>query len=120
VSLWDLLIALCWAMPVAGALASARLARVGFFGYALTLVAGLVLGLGCAYILRTAGKTAVDGWGGNSTSTQEWYFRALYFVAVMWIVLALFLGAWASSAMLRPYSFCASVLSFSQLPLPAV
>jgi hypothetical protein len=99
-------------MPVAGALASAKLARVGFFRYALTIVAGLVLGLGCAHILPTAGKTTVDRWGGNSSST-------LYFAAVMWMVLALFLGAWATSAMLRHCSFCASVLSFSQL-LPAV
>jgi hypothetical protein len=120
VSLWDLLIALCCAMPVAGALASAKLARAEFFGYAITIAVGLVPGLGCAYIMKAVGNTVAARLDQNSAATREPYFRALYLSAIMWTVLALFLGAWVSSALLRICPFCASALSFSSLPLPTV
>jgi hypothetical protein len=119
-SLWGLLTALCCAMPVAGALASAKLARAGFFGYVFSIAIGLVLGLGCTYIMRTVGKTGANRLEGNSASVREPYLRALYFAAILWIVLALFLGDWASSLLLRLCPFCASALSFSSLRLPAV
>ena len=100
-SLWDLLTALCCAMPIAGALASAKLARVGFVGYAFSVILGLLLGLGCAYIMRTVGKTVDALLEGHLVSVRERYFRALYFAAMAWIVFALFLGDWTSSALLR-------------------
>jgi hypothetical protein len=120
VSLWDLLTVLCCAMPVAGALRSAKFARAGFFGYTFAIAVGLLLGLGCAYSMRTVGKTVAAHLEGNSASVRERYLRALYFTAMMWIVLALFLGSWASSALLKVSVFCAFALSFSSLPLHAV
>jgi hypothetical protein len=101
VSLWDLLTALCFAMPIAGALASAKPARVGFNSYVLAITIGVVLGLGCAYIMRTAGKAVASRSKGHSVSVRERYFRALYLAAIVWIVLGLFLGSWASSNLLR-------------------
>jgi hypothetical protein len=120
VSLWDLLTALCCAMPVAGALASAILERAGFSGYAITIAVGLALGLGCAYIMRAVGKTIDTHLKQNSTATRESYLRMLYLAAIVWIVLALFLGAWVSSVLLRLCTFCASMLSFSASTLTAV
>ena len=120
VSLCDLLAVVCCAMPVADALASAKFARAEFFGYAPTIAVGLVLGLGGAYSMRTVGKTVAAHLRANSASVREPYLRTLYFAAVMWIVLALFLGDWASSALLKLSVFCPSALSFSPLPLPAV
>jgi hypothetical protein len=101
VSLWDLLTVLCCEMPIVGAVESAKLARVGFGGYAVAVCVGLLLGLGCAYIMRRAGKTVATCLQGRSASMREPYFRALYFGAMVWIVFALFLGGWAASASLR-------------------
>jgi hypothetical protein len=51
--------------------------------------------------MRTAGN-AVDAYVKRHPQLlQERYFRALYFGAMLWIVLALFLGASASSALIR-------------------
>jgi hypothetical protein len=56
VSLWDLLIAVCFVMPLAGGLAEAKLSKAGFGGYALVVAAGLALGLCFAWTMWTAGK----------------------------------------------------------------
>jgi hypothetical protein len=88
-------------MPIAGALASAKLAKVGFGGYALTITIGLVLGVCCGWTMRTVGKTVAAHIRKHSESLHERYFRALYFAAMLWIVFALFLGQWVSSAVMR-------------------
>jgi hypothetical protein len=101
VSLWDLLTVLCCVMPITGVLVSARLAKVGFGGYALAIAVGLAIGVCCAWTMRTVGKTAGAHIRRKSESLHERYFRALYFAAMLWIVLADLLGAWVSLALLR-------------------
>jgi hypothetical protein len=101
VTLWDLLTAVCLAMPVAGALASAKLAKAGFGGYALATTIGLALGVCCALTMRTLGRTVAANIKRHTESTQGWYFSALYAAAMLWIVFALFLGEWVSSVLMR-------------------
>lgn len=100
-SLWDLLIAICFAMPIGGALASAKIAKVGFGGYSLSITMGLVVGVGCAWTMQTIGKTVVLHIRRHPESEHERYFRTLYFAAMLWMVFALFLGEWLSLALLR-------------------
>jgi hypothetical protein len=100
-TLWLLLILICFVMPIAGALTSAELARVGFGGYALAIVIGLAVGTGCAWTMWTVGGIAVARTKRHSVSLQEWCARAAYFAAVLWIVVAGLLGGWVSSLLLR-------------------
>jgi hypothetical protein len=100
VTLWDLLTAVSFAMPIGGALASAKLARASFGGYVLAITVGLALGLSFALSMRTIGKTVAAQMKGQY-APREWYARALYFAAVLWILLGLFLGNWLSSAAMR-------------------
>jgi uncharacterized protein YneF (UPF0154 family) len=90
-------------MAIGGALASASVSKVGFSGYALAIFAGLVVGLGCAYLMRMAGKTVV-GRLKDSVSIREQAVRALYFAAMLWIFFAGFLGFWVSLVLLRHLS----------------
>jgi len=101
VSLWDLLLLLCFTMPIAGALLPAHSAKVGFNGYTVAIVVGVALGLGCSWSMRTIGKKISVSTRPYSASRREGYFRALYFAGVLWIAFAFFLGTWASSAALR-------------------
>jgi hypothetical protein len=101
VSLWDVLTLVCCAMPIGGAAASAKIARVGFAGYALAVTVGLALGVCCALAMRVVGKIVATHIKRHPGPLQERYFRALYFAAMLWIVVALFLGGWGSSALLR-------------------
>ena len=119
-SLWDLLMGLCFAMPIAGGYASAKFVRAGFLGYLVVVTMGLALGFGCAYLMRQAGQIVGNPRQGDSVPPSEWQFRALYFAAMAWIVLSLFIGAWISSALLRICTFCAYGLSFSSLHSLAV
>jgi hypothetical protein len=101
VSLWDLLTAVCSVMPIGGALASAQYAKVGFGGYTLAVTIGLALGVCGAWTMRAVGKTVAARIRRQTVSMHQRYFRALYFAAVVWIVFALFLGGWVSSALMR-------------------
>jgi hypothetical protein len=104
VALWHLLILICFVMPIGGALASAGLAGVGFGGYVLTIVVGLVVGVCCSWAMWFAHKIFVTKLQRHldlEHSVSEWYFRAFYFSKIVWIGFALWLGAWLSSLLLR-------------------
>ena len=105
-TLWQLLILICFTMPIAGAVGSAKLAKVGFGGYALAITIGLPLGVCCAWAMWIMHKIFVTNlrrrpdWE-HWAAQHEWFYVAFYFTKILWIVLALFLGAWVSSATLR-------------------
>ncbi len=101
VSLWDLLTALCFVMPIAGAVASARLAKAGFRGYVLAIIVGFALRLCCAWTMLIVGKAAAAHIKRHPESVQERHFGALYFGAILWIAFALFIGGWVSSVSTR-------------------
>ena|SRR5882762_1138379 len=100
-TLFGLLINLCLAMPVAGALSSAQLAHTGVKGYVVATLVGLVLGAACAWILRKFGHFVLTQLSRNPVPANGVYFGGLYFAAVVWVVFALFAGNWTSSLILR-------------------
>jgi hypothetical protein len=106
VSLWDLLTLICFVMPIGGALASAQFFKAGLGGQVLAVTIGIVLGVSCALMMRIVTKTITaklqrrPDWE-HSASLQKWFFRGLYFAAMIWIVVAGFLGGWVSLAVLR-------------------
>lgn len=100
-TLWHLLTAICFVMPISGALASARLSKVGFGGYALGIGIGLALGSCFAWAMRNGGRIVFAHAKNKPVSERESYARLLYFAVMLWIASGLFLGAWASSAIMR-------------------
>jgi hypothetical protein len=100
-TLWGLLISLSLVMPIAGAIASARLAHKGFAGYIVAILVGLMLGAACAWTLRKFGHFVVARQETRPVRAQELYLGTLYVAAVLWVLLALFAGSWTSSIILR-------------------
>jgi hypothetical protein len=104
-TLGDVLIGICFAMPIGTAVGSAGVAKVGFGGYALAIAIGLAVGVGCAWTMWVVGNavgthlTRPDA--KYSGSLQGRYFGALYVSWGLWIFVAGVLGGWASSAALR-------------------
>ena len=96
VSLWDLLTGTCFAVSVGCALALAKIAKVGLGGHAMAIAIGLALGLLCAWAMRVVAKAIMaklqrrPNWD-HAVSLQRWFFRGLYFAALVWIVFAGFL-----------------------------
>lgn len=96
-TLWDLMTALCAVMPLAGAFATLRDVHKGWLGFALALIIGIVLGVLCAWAMRSVG-TALMKRSGAESKTRRWNFRLLYAGASAWIILALFIGSWVMAA----------------------
>jgi hypothetical protein len=88
-------------VPIGGALASAEIAKVGLVGYALAITSGIAVGIACAWMMRAVGKTVGSRIQRHEESSREWYFRALYFVVMLWIVLAGCFGRLASTMAMR-------------------
>jgi len=105
VTLWDFLTLLCFAMPITGALAQASTDRVGVAGCALAATAGLLLGACCASLMRVTARKAIAGLRSpnseDSPSRRKWALRGLYFVAMLWMGVALFLGGQIAALLLH-------------------
>jgi hypothetical protein len=101
-TLWDLLLSIVFFIAPLGAVDSAKRAGVGYLGYVLAVVSGLVIGACCAFGMWKLGKVV---WTRTSKlepeSGQRWYFGALYFSAILWIFLAAVLGKWITAGLLR-------------------
>jgi hypothetical protein len=89
-TLWDLLLATCVAMPIVGALAELKDVHHGWIAYPFSVVTGLIIGLLLAWIMRTVGSRVVSL--GTGSISAGWRFRALYGFAILWILFALFVG----------------------------
>jgi hypothetical protein len=100
-TLWHLMTGICWATPLSGALAAAKLSKAGLGGYILAVAVGLALGLVFAWIIWTTGKVVAARIRKYPVPAYEQYALAIYFAAAVWILLGLLVGNWASSAAIR-------------------
>jgi hypothetical protein len=102
VTIWDLLLGVVFFIAPLGALDSARRAGVGYRGYTLAIVSGVVIGGCCALAMWKLGRAV---WTRSSKLQPEsrrlWRFRALYFSAILWIFLSAILGKWIAMGLLR-------------------
>jgi hypothetical protein len=100
-ALWDVMTALCFVMPIAGALATVKDVQKGWAGYTLAIIVGVVLGALCAWAMRIASSKLAPRSSSGPEIGRPWLFRALYFAAFIWIAVALFLGSWVTEASLH-------------------
>jgi hypothetical protein len=101
VALWHLLLLICIATPVWASLAAARRSNVGVAGYTLALIVGLALGAFFGWTMWATHWIVGNKIDRAAPAKQEWYFRALYFSKLLWMVLAAFVGLWLTTALLR-------------------
>lgn len=100
--IWTLLISIVFFMPVIAALDSTKRAGVGFGGYVLPILVGSAVGACCAGgMWRLGDIVGTRASKLESESRRRWYFRVLYFLAIIWIFLAAILGKYAATTLLR-------------------
>jgi hypothetical protein len=87
-TLWHLLVGICFAMPIMAAIDTARQAKVHIVGYVLAITIALVMGSGFAWIMWATGRAVGTKIEQRSVLWQKWCFRGLYFAALLWIVVA--------------------------------
>jgi hypothetical protein len=96
---WHLVVAVCFFMPITGALATAKAANVGFSGSALAIVLGAAR-FACAWPLQIAGA-AVGSRMRQEPATRRTYAITLNVAALLWTAIAFALGMWVASIALR-------------------
>jgi hypothetical protein len=104
VTLWQLLIGICFAFTVGTAVAPARMAGAGIRGYVLAVAAGIAVGASCSWIMWRMHKALMPKLLHSferSDPLANWYGRAFYVSKVLWIMLAGVLGFCLSAALLR-------------------
>ena len=98
---WHLVVTLCFFMPGAGAIATAKAEGAGFGASVIILVLGLTLGFVCAWMLHLAGVAAGNQMRQQTGARQARIAMVLNVGAVLWMVIALVLGLWLSSVASR-------------------
>jgi uncharacterized protein YneF (UPF0154 family) len=101
-ALWQLLILICFVIPIGGAMSAAKIANAPPAGFALAILVGLVVGMSCAWTMWLMHKLFVAKLEQHPDwQHSAWFARTFYASKLLWIVVALFLGHWLSSRVLR-------------------
>jgi hypothetical protein len=101
-TVWDLLVSMCFFIATVGSIHAAKAARVGASGYLMAILAGVVIGAGCAFAMwKYGGAIGRRASESTSESSKKWRFRLLYLSSVGWMAISGTLGAAFSAALLR-------------------
>ena len=105
-TLWQLLILICFGAPVGTSLALAEQVKAGIRGYALAVAVGLTVGWLCAWTMWKVHKVVVTNLprclnDEHLRSHRGWYFGVFYFTKILWILVAGILGYWLPLVLLR-------------------
>jgi hypothetical protein len=96
-ALWDLITVWNLAMPVGGAIASARHGQADVAEFAAAIVSGVAVGLVWTWAMRRASEGIVRLVERRSATAQERYLAAMYLAALCWAWLGLIPGMWVAA-----------------------
>jgi hypothetical protein len=101
-TLWDLLTVISFVMPISGAMASAKHAHAGFWGYAIALLLSLIVGVAFGWAVRaSAARMALIRGDNPKTLKNRLYLGAYFCGSALWPCFALFLGGWVTNSVLE-------------------
>ena len=100
-TLFHLLLGICFLMPTGAALDVAKAAKAGLAGYILAIAMALVMGFVFAWTLYASSKMIWMKTLERSSPFKEWCARGLYFAAVIWIFVAALAAQWVISIALH-------------------
>jgi hypothetical protein len=100
-TIWHLIISMCFSMSVAGAFVSAKLAKVGPGGWMLAMCVGSVIGICCAATMYYGNKILWTYGQRKPHPNHSLYAMAAYLAVIPWWLVTCLLGRWGSSIALR-------------------
>ncbi|SRR6266545_1600318 len=101
-TLWDLLLGICFCVGVVSASLTAKDLGGGFSGYALALVTGSAIGFCSVWMLsRLAAIVEAQVSKASSKVRKEWSAGTLYLFAIFWVVLVGVLTQRATSGLIQ-------------------
>ena len=100
-SLWHLMVAITCVIFVVGAIQAAHFGNAGTAGYAVATIVGLLLAASNAWAVSRIADAVDARIKQFPASLQESYLQVLYLGTFVWMLLAVFIAGWISSAILR-------------------
>lgn len=101
-TLWDLLLGICFCVGVVSGLSAAKDLGGGLSGYGLAVVAGSAIGLCSVWMLsRLASVVAAHASTGPSRVRKELLAATLYLFAICWIVFVGILSTRATAGLIQ-------------------
>jgi hypothetical protein len=100
-TLWIMMIVVCFFMPIAGAISAGRDLHWSWGLQLGGIALGILLGAGFAWVLHAVGRLVVSRYRSKTEFAARWPFRLLYFAGALWMIAALFLGGWAAELIPR-------------------
>ena len=98
-TLLELLTVITFMMPISVAMASARHAHAGIWGYALALLLALMVGTACGWALGFGARRVAVILGDNPETFGKRLCVGIYLcVSLLWPFVAGFLGGWATNS----------------------
>lgn len=100
-SLWNLLVGICFFIAIFGSTHNSALATNGLGGRSAALLVGVVVGASCALLMSKTGEllgSRVSRMA--SESKRRWAFRLLYASSLVWILCSAVLGKSLTSLLL--------------------
>jgi hypothetical protein len=92
-TLWNVLLAMCFFSPFCGAVVEANFHNAGLRGYTIAAALGIPFGVGFAWAMwATSRKVTQIAAGLTSQSKKEWLFRALLAAEILWKALGFIVG----------------------------
>ena len=101
-TLFDLTIVICFFSALVSALGSAKIVQAGLGGYAIAVVAGIIIGIAMAVAMWIVHKkVGIQILKMSSESLQEWCAGALLLVSILLIPVSAILARWVTLALDR-------------------
>jgi len=100
-TLWQLLIAICFATPVMGMIALGKKADLSPSAWVAAMGTAAAVGFGCAFVMWFSGRTLARRSQTYSVTQEVWISRGLYAGGVLWMLGVSALSVWLCSTMVK-------------------
>ena len=100
-TLWQLLMAMCFATPIMGMIASAQKANLRPLSWVIAVAAAAAVGLACALVIWASGRMLAQRVHAYTAKQELWMSRGLYLGGVLWMLSVAALSVWLSSTMVN-------------------
>ncbi len=100
-TLWQLLMAICFATPIMGMIASAQKANLQPLAWVIAIASAVVVGLASALVMWASGRMLARRVHVYSSRQEVWMSRGLYLGGVLWMLSVAGVSVWLSSTMVN-------------------
>jgi len=100
-TIWDILLGICFVLPIGMAIRSAHAAHAGVIGYLLALVIAFIIGLSFAISMYSLREVVMERYKTAQRVVLNLILAAALIAQIIWIIVATISGLATTSSILR-------------------